>query len=125
MSFTTVLTQLESGKNKIEIGNASALMPNMDRITLKRVVDKGCIVGNERVAREKDVQIRVEGCTFQVITASKEAICTLYSVEGQVLQHWNIHDGRLTETLAPGRTYIVNVYTGKESYSQKIIAQEK
>ena len=125
LSFTTVLTQLESGKNKIEIGNASALMPNMDRITLKRVVDKGCIVGNERVAREKDVQIRVEGCTFQVITASKEAVCTLYSVEGQVLQHWNIHDGRLTETLAPGRTYIVNVYTGKESYSQKIIAQEK
>lgn len=126
LSFMTVVVPLTSGKNRIEIGNSSALMPNIDRITLKKVIDSDFTVGNKTYIKKDDVQIRIEeGCKLLVTTENKEAVCTLYSVDGQVLQSWNIHDGRLEEVLSSGKLYLVNVYTGRESYTQKIVTRKK
>lgn len=120
LAMKTFLVDLKPGTNTIEYGNAEGLAPNVDRMTLKRVVDART-VGLDAPIRESAVRVWAEGTVMHVESGIGEALCTLYSVEGKMLQQWKTENGTLAKPLASGQIYIVNVNTGKESYSKKVI----
>lgn len=121
LAMKTVILSLEAGEHQIEIGNESELAPNFDRITLKKVIDSTTSGVAPITADDSRYTIETTGNTLHVAPLPSEAICTVFTLAGQVHARRHMAVGEELTLSLPRGYYIVNIYTPDNSYSQKII----
>jgi alpha-glucosidase len=120
MGFVTVLVDLVKGQNIIEFGNKSDYCPNIDRITIKSVVDSSVISSVKQIFIKQ--KSKIYNIDNQIIIDSEFAgRYAIYDLKGNQLVTNKLNMGKNVCFLNNTGIYIVNVTDGSESYSTKII----
>ncbi len=120
LAIKTIVLPLKKGNNSIEFGNAQGFCPNIDRITLKPLVDKTDVESSLNPINFKnrfDWFLQADGV---VLNASFEGKYSVFDLHGKKTQTGQIAKGdNFINNLKSG-IYIINLSSGFESYSFKI-----
>jgi alpha-glucosidase len=120
MGFVTIQVELIQGMNTIEFGNELEYSPNIDRITIKELVDSSVISSINPVFLKNKIQ--VSSRYNQIVIDSEVAgVCSVYDLMGKQLRSKEIHAGKFAFDVNGKGVYIVNFNDGSESYSTKLI----
>ena len=121
LAFKTIVIPLKEGNNTIEIGNAlSTNCPNIDRITIKSLVDNE---DSESSHCPVILKNRVTWALYEnaiVLNTDFSGNYTIYDTMGRITQKGNLSVGENRIKNNDSGIYIVNVDAGQESFSFKI-----
>ena len=120
LAFKTIVIPLKEGSNSIEIGNAQSNCPNIDRITIKSLVDDE---NSEMSYSPVSLKSRLTWTLHErdiVLNTDFNGEYTLFDTIGRVVQTGKLSTGENRITNDNSGMYIINVNAGSESFSFKI-----
>lgn len=120
MGFVTVLIELEKGMNTIEFGNELEYCPNIDRITIKDVVDSTVILSINSVILQSKIKVSAQNNQI-VIISDVDGIYSIYDLTGRKISSKTLNIGKNIFAVNRKGIYIINFNNGNESYSTKIL----
>lgn len=120
MGFVTILVELTQGMNTIEFGNELEYSPNIDRITVKELIDSTIISAVDPIVLRNKIKVSSQNGRL-VIDSEVSGLCSVYDLSGKCLFIKDMHVGKETFDVRNKGIYIVNFNDGSESYSTKVI----
>jgi alpha-glucosidase len=121
LAMKTVVVPLQAGTNTIELGNASASCPNIDRITVKSLEDKAetAVSSYKPPALKDEISWKIQENKL-LIHSEIEGHFYLFDLKGSKLQNGKIARGENNVKIRYKGIYIININSGIESCSFKI-----
>jgi alpha-glucosidase len=121
LAMKTVVVSLQAGTNTIELGNANASCPNIDRITVKSLEDKTETAASsyQSPALKDEISWKIQENKL-LIHSEIEGRFYLFDLNGSKLQDGKITRGENNVKIRYKGFYIISINSGTESYSFKI-----
>jgi alpha-glucosidase len=122
MGFVTILVYLTQGMNTIEFGNELEYSPNIDRITIKDLTDSNDLSSIKPEILQSKIKIGVQNNQV-VVDSDIDGIYSIFDLTGKKLTSKNLIVGKSSFEILSKGVYIVNINSGTESYSTKLLVR--